>query len=306
MYKFSKILVGLDQSDMDVELIDAACKLCQLSGSTEVIFMNLLRDFHMPEDLLKQFPGILEKAINEREEQIKRVVETTFTCPNVKVKYIVRQGQPTREIMRFSSEEKVDLIILGRKNEKSDGGVIISRVARRAACALMIIPKGHHMSLNKILVPSDFSDYSRLALEKTIEISGNLETKPEIVIQNVYQVPSGYHYTGKSYEEFAEVMKENAVKDYTAFTDGMDLSDLNLKTTYTLDKDDDVIGCISQEAKSNNADLIVIGAKGRTSATALFIGSKAEKLIPINSDIALLVVRPKGKKAGIREFLGEL
>ena len=75
MYKFNKILVGLDQSDMDAELIDAACKICQLSNAEEVIFMNLLRDFNMPEELLQQFPDILTKAIAEREASLRQEVE---------------------------------------------------------------------------------------------------------------------------------------------------------------------------------------------------------------------------------------
>ncbi len=306
MYKFNKILVGLDQSDMDYELIDAACKMCQLSDSKEVYFMNLIRDFHMPEEVLKEFPDLLEKAIKEREEAIREAVDEQFSCPQVKVTYVIKQGQPTKEIMKFSQKEKVDLIILGRKNEKENGGIIISRVARRAGCSLLVLPKGHTIDFDKILVPSDFSDYSQIAMEKAIEISEALEKKPEVTVQNVYQVPSGYHYTGKTYEEFAVVMEEHARKDFAKFTANMNISNLNLNTTYTLDKDEDVIGYVYKEAKAQKSKLIIIGAKGRTATTALFIGSKAESLIQIDSDIPLLVVRPKGKKAGLIEYLQEL
>lgn len=306
MYKFSKILVGLDQSDMDYELIDAACKMCQLSGSEEVYFMNLIRDFHMPEEVLKEFPDLIDKAIKEREEAIRKAVSEQFSCPQVKVSFVIKQGQPTKEIMKFSQEKKVDLIILGRKNEKETGGIIINRVARRAGCSLLVLPKGHTVDFDKILVPSDFSDYSKIAMEKAIEISNALEEKPLVTVQNVYQVPSGYHYTGKTYKEFSVVMKDNAKKDFAHFTSDMKLDNLNLETIYTLDKNEDIIGYVYDEAKAQKAKLIIIGAKGRTATTALFIGSKAETLIQIDSDIPLLVVRPKGKKAGLIEYLQDL
>lgn len=306
MYKFNKILVGLDQSDMDHELIDAACKMCQLSGSVEVCFMNLIRDFHMPDEVLKEFPDLLDKAVKERETAIRKAVEEQFSCPQVKVSFVIKQGQATKEIMKYSQSEKVDLIILGRKNEKESGGIIISRVARRAGCSLLVLPKGHIVDFDKILVPSDFSDYSKIAMEKAIEISEALDKKPEVTVQNVYQVPSGYHYTGKTFAEFAVVMEEHARKDFARFSSNMKVSDLNLNTVYTLDKDEDVIGYIYNEAKAQDAKLIIIGAKGRTATTALFIGSKAESLIQIDSDIPLLVVRPKGKKAGLIEYLQEL
>ncbi|MEM9329312.1 MAG: universal stress protein [Bacteroidota bacterium] len=306
MYKFNKILVGLDQTDMDFELIDAACKMCQMSDSQEVIFMSLLRDFQLPIELLQQFPDILDKAIAEREANLRASVERYFTCPDVRIQYVVRQGQPTREIMKASEEEKVDLVILGRKNERKEGGILLSRLARRAACSLLVIPKGHKMKLDRLFVPSDFSSYSTLALEKAVELAHNIPSKPQIAIQNVYQVPSGYHYSGKTYEEFAELMQQYAKKDYQQVVSGIDFGGLEADVTYTLDREDDVLQYIHAKAMEIQADMLIIGAKGRTSATAIFIGSKAEKLIHLDSKCALLVVRPKGKTAGIREYLQEL
>ena len=101
-------------------------------------------------------------------------------------------------------------------------------------------------------------------------------------------------------------MKEHAMKDYKRFTGDVDFGSIDPEIIYTLDKEEDIIGCIYKQAKSTASDLIVIGAKGRSSATALFIGSKAEKLIQIDTDIPLLVVRPKGKRAGILEYIQEL
>ncbi len=306
MYNFNKILVGLDQTDMDFELIDAACKMCQMSDSQEVIFVSLIRDFHLPPELLKEFPDILNKAIAERETKLREEVDRYFECMDVKVRFIVRQGQPTKEIMTLSADEKVDLIILGRKNEKEDGGILLTRVARRAACSLLVIPKGHKMTLNHLHVPSDFSSYSTLAVEKATELARNVDSKPKITIQNVYQVPNGYHYSGKSFNEFAEIMQQYAARDYEQFVADLNLSDLSPEVVYTLDKDDNVIRCIDDQARARQTDMVIIGAKGRSATTAIFIGSKAENLIQMDSEYALLVVRPKGKTAGIREYLKEL
>ena len=101
-------------------------------------------------------------------------------------------------------------------------------------------------------------------------------------------------------------MKEHATRDYKKFTSDMDFSKVKPQILYSLDKNEDVIGVIYKEAKSAGSDLIVIGAKGRSGATALFIGSKAEKLIQKDTDNPLLIVRPKGKRAGIIEYLQEL
>lgn len=306
MYKFSKIVVGLDQSSMDEDLIDAACSVCKLSGSKEIFFINVIRDFNLPDSIIKEFPDLINKAIDERKTQLEKEVKEKFSCEGVTPRFIIKQGQATKEIMKFSAQEKIDLIIMGRKTEKKGGGVLIQRLARRAGCSLLIIPRGIKLSFEKILVPIDFSSYSKMALEKAVHFANKLPETTTIVAQNVFQVPSGYHYTGKSYEEFSSIMEEHAEKDYNHFIQDIDFKKAKVETIYTLDKEDDVIAEIHKKSRNIKADLIIIGAKGRSSTTALFIGSKAEKLIHLDTDIPILVVRPKGKRAGIMEYLQEL
>ena len=53
----------------------------------------------------------------------------------------------------------------------------------------------------------------------------------------------------------------------------------------------------------HKAEVIIIGAKGKTGATALHIGSMAERLIQFNKSLPLLVTRPKGKNAGVLDYL---
>lgn len=308
MYKYNKILVGLDNTDTDYDLIKAASDVSALSGSNLVYFINVIRDFNMPEELLREFPQLLDKAIEERKEELEKKVNAHFKYEDVKVvvKVIVKQGQVTKFLLKYASAEKIDLVVLGRKNEKKNGGVLVNRVARRAGCSLLIIPKGSVFKLNQILVPTDFSDYAKKAMEKAITLSKKAEGESKIIVQNVYTVPVGYHYTGKSFKEFSDIMKAHAKNDYQKFMSTLRVKGVNIEQVYTLDKDEDITTDIYKTAKRIKASLIVIGAKGRTATTAIFIGSKAEKLIQVDSDIPMLVVRPKGKNAGFLEYIREI
>lgn len=308
MYKFNKLLVGLDQTEIDIDLIQGVSQICELSGSQEVFFINIIKDFNMPELVQKEFPGILDKAIAEREQVLQKEVTEYFTYSKAKVtvNVIVEQGQVTKSLLKIAAKEKIDLIVLGRKNEKKSGGVLINRIARRAGCSLLVIPKGAKVKMNTLLVPTDFSDYSKKAMEKALSLSRKSKEESKLIIQNVFSVPTGYHYTGKSFEDFSGIMKENANKDYKAFMAEFDTDGVSLEDTYTLDKDDDIITEIHKKAKAVQADIIIIGAKGRTATTALFIGSKAEKLIQLETQIPMLVIRPKGKRAGFLEYIQDL
>lgn len=308
MYKYNKLLVGLDNSNTDIDLIKAASDVCQLSGSSVVYFVNVIRDFNMPEEMLKEFPQLLDRAIEDRKEDLQKKVDQHFKHEDVKVvvQVIVKQGQVTKFLLKYASHEKIDLIVLGRKNEKRNGGVLVNRVARRAGCSLLIIPKGAVFKLNQILVPTDFSDYAKKAMEKAVTLSKKSIGDSKITVQNVYQVPVGYHYTGKTFKEFSDIMKSHAKNDYQKFIGELNVKGVNIEQIYTLDKDEDIITDIYKTAKKIKASLIVIGAKGRTATTAIFIGSKAERLIQVDSDIPTLVVRPKGKNAGFLEYIKEI
>lgn len=306
MYKFNKIVVGLDLSEMDEQLISAVCAICKISGSKQIYFMNVIRDFNFPEELLKEFPDILDKALKERKDIIEKKLADNFECTGVTTHIIIKQGQPTKEIMKFTNQEKIDLVVVGQKIKKQASGVIVTRLARRLSCSLLIIPKDTEFKLERLLIPIDFSSYSKMALQKALAIYRNATLKPKLFVQNVYQVPSGYHYTGKTFEEFSEIMQSNAHRDYAAFTSDVKFKNIPLEVIYTLDKNDNVIEYIYKEAKKLKSDLIIIGAKGRTTATSLFIGTKAERLVQLDTDIAILVIRPKGKSAGLIEFIKEL
>lgn len=309
MYKYSRILVGLDHTEMDDKLIEVTSYISQLSGPKKVYFINIIKDVNLPENIQKEFPHLLEQAIEERKAELQQKIDQLFPIQSqstsITVDVIVQEGQVGKAILSLAAKYAIDLIVLGRKNEKKNGGVLITRIARRAGCSLLIVPKGVPFKLDHIFVPSDFSMHSRLALEKACTWARRAFAS-KVTVQNVYQVPTGYHYTGKSFKEFAHIMQENAEKDYERFISEVNVSKINLHPIYTLDKEDDIITQIYRTARKQKANIIVIGAKGRTATSAFFIGSKAEKLIQVDSEMPVLVVRPKGKRSGFLDYIKEL
>jgi nucleotide-binding universal stress UspA family protein len=307
MYPIKKILVCLDLSELDSTLIKFASFISKTSGAKKIYVVNILRDFNVPEEIKKEFPGLFENAIQERLDKIKKAVDQHFDDKEeIEFKYLVKQGIAAKKILKISIEKEIDLIICGRKTTNPGSGVLPQRLARRASCKLLIVPEGSQPKIKKLLVPSDFSEYSVIAMEEAVEIATKATNDIDIICQNVFTVPVGYHYTGKSYEEFVDIMEQNAKKNFQKFLKGINTHGLKIKEEYSLDKDDDPVQDIYSMALKTNCDAIIIGAKGRTATTALFLGSMAERLIQLNMKIPLLVVRPKGKNAGIIELLKEI
>lgn len=304
MENYQKILVCLDQTARDISLIKAVSKICELSPR-EVTFINVLRDFNLPKEMKKEFPKFIDKALKERKKEIRESIKEHFSWPNVDVNIEILQGQLTKAILKFAKHNDIDLIISGRKNKESMG-LVRSRLARRANCSFLMVPEGSSFDLERILVPIDFSEYSRIALLNAINLAKFVPHEVEIYAQNIYQVPTGYHYAGKTFEEFAVIMRENAMKDFQSFIRTVDTDGKEIKPIYSHDDNEDFVSDVRDEAENIGASLIIVGAKGQTSASALLIGSKAERLVNMDTKSSMLVVRNKGEKSGFKEFLQEL
>jgi nucleotide-binding universal stress UspA family protein len=307
MYEIKKLIVCLDQTALDATLVKFASFIAKANQTKKIYFTNIIRNLNIPKEVLNEFPNLIENMVEERKSQMREVVDKNFGIKeDIEFSFVVKEGQLSKKVLKLAHEKSVDMIIIGRKVNLPGTGVISQRLARRASCSLLIIPENSQPKIDKLLVPSDFSDYSKDAMEEAILIAERYGKNSEIVCQNVFTVPSGYHFTGKSYDEFTEIMKMHAEINFKKFIRKIDTKNIKIDPVYTQDEDDDPVEDIISKAKEIKADAIIIGAKGRTAATALFIGSMAERLIQLNDEFPLLVTRPKGKNAGILDYILEI
>ncbi|HAA16002.1 MAG TPA: universal stress protein [Cytophagales bacterium] len=309
MYPFRNVLIGLDLSDLDHTLLKFAERIYHSEVTENLYFVNVLRNFDVPDSVLKEYPDMIGNAMRERQDKMRQTLEEAFgeEIDTNKVHLVVKEGGIAKAVLNASVEYDIDVVILGRRQQGEDnGGFLAQRMARRAACSLAIIPEGSKPVLNRLLVPSDFSEFATMALEQAVDMARRRPEEVEVIVQNVYTIPTGYHYSGKTRDEFAEVVKENAKREYQAWIKEIDVTGVNIRDVYSLDQNDNPVTDIYDMAHEVQADAIIFGAKGRNSTTAFFIGSIAERVIQIDSEFPLLVVRPKGKNAGILDIIKEI
>ncbi|MEJ2006126.1 MAG: universal stress protein [Cyclobacteriaceae bacterium] len=298
-------IVGLDMSEIDQTLMEFAAFVAKSGFVQKVQFWHIVRIEKIPSDIQREFPDMLDRLVSERTEKIQELVTQHFRVENVEIEYHIEKGS-VATLLSIAIKGSADLIIIGRKKNLHCSGVLAQRLARRATCNLLIVPEGSAPNLRKLLVPVDFSKYSRLALETAVELSQQRKEHIEVYCQNVYRVPAGYHYTGKTHEEFAEIMRRNAEKDFNKLIKKIDTKGVSVTPVYSEDVNEDLSSDISDLAEEIHPDGIVIGAKGRTATASLFLGSIAEKLINKKLEYPLLIVRPRGVSAGILETLRDI
>ena len=310
MKSLKKILVGLDATAMDATLIQFAAFLARVESTESVHFINVIQKAQLPSKLRKEFPNLMEKALIDRKRELeKKVIEHFDLTLDVKVKIAVEQGpMPSKQILKLADKHSIDAIVIGRKKNLRGNSVVTQRLARRASCSLLIVPEKEYTSVRKLMVATDFSKDSVEAMQAAIDAAAHESTlgntAVEIICHHTYQVPVGYHYTGKTFEQSAAIMESNSRKRYQRFIDKVDTRDVKITPSFSLAKGDDIVAGIYESAIAHGVDFVVIGGKGKTASTALFpIGTNTERLISMDSDIPLLIVRSKHKNAGIIDML---
>jgi nucleotide-binding universal stress UspA family protein len=147
------------------------------------------------------------------------------------------------------------------------------------------------MAFKRILVPIDYSEPSRRALELAL----TLEEGAQVVAVHVWDRPSfvademTVGYQDGSRRSLSELIRENAQKEMDDF-----LAHVQRPSGRSFEHrllSGDPVSVILEEAAKPGYGVLVVGTHGRTGMTRLLLGSVAEKLIRL-SPIPVLTVPP--------------
>lgn len=300
MYEFKRLLVGLNLTAQDEAVLSYAGLITRTAKAEKIYFDHVSDSFDYDKDVLTENPELFV-PIDELEKELERkeVLKYYDGNPSTERAFEIHEGNALDVLLKKAKQKAIDLIVIGRKREAEILGTTAARLARKAPCSVMIVPFGSPARISRILVPVDFSNNCKAALESAIDIakSNGLD---EIVCQHVYRVPTGYHKLGKSFDEFAAIMKSHAERHMDQFLGGVDSGGVKLTPSYMLDEHP--VHAIKQGIINEKADLVVIGSKGRTAGAAVLLGSVAEHLI-WSSPVPILVVKKKGAGMGFLEAL---
>ncbi|HLT33443.1 MAG TPA: universal stress protein [Aquaticitalea sp.] len=142
--------------------------------------------------------------------------------------------------------------------------------------------------MKKIIVPIDFSEYSEYALETAALLAKRHNA--ELLVLHMLEI-SETLYTNSDAEQHEKSVFfiKLAEQKFEKFLDRDYLKDLEITPIIKRFK---VFSEVSDVAKQNNADLIVMGSHGASGLTEIFVGSNTEKVVRY-SDIPVLVIKSK-------------
>ena len=292
MYEIKRLLVGVSFAKQDGASIRYAAMISRLARSEKVVFLHVASRVDLPEDILEEYPDLLQPVDEYARGEMEELVHQYFEGhPGTEISYQVVEGSPLIEFLRTAKEEDIDLIVMRKRREPTASGSLFEKLARKAPCSVLFVPEGSKAWFTNILVPVDFSDNSLDAMEAAVTMGLGATGIKEIYCLHVYSVPMAYYKTGKSYEQFAEIMKGHAERYYKEFIKKVDLKGLTAVPIFKLEKKESrgIEGVI----KEHGISLVVIGARGRKAGAGVLLGSVTEHLIETTT-VPLMAVKKKG------------
>lgn len=292
-----RLLAALDLSMMDKYILSF------LRMNSQVLTSEKIHFIHVEEALSPhKHEGSAEKSDHPDSsnplKQLNAAIAASF--PEADSNYGVRivQGKPEKEIMKCSTEEGIDLLVVGQK-ATTQNEVEIKRLVKKAGTSLLIIPKKDDYSIRNVCVSIDFSDLSKDVAKEAYAIAESIGAK--LIGFHSYQVPSGYHKTGKDHQEFAAEMEENAKNDAEKYWRelGLTLPEMH----YMYDEENSPAECIVDFAEKNDIDLLLIGSKGRTAAASILLDSVAEEVAKLLHTVPLMILKEKNNNMDMLDAL---
>jgi universal stress protein A len=137
---FKHVMVPIDLSDRNARVLGAALTLAEASGARVTLVHVIQRIAHIPVAELRSFYGRLQRASAKKLE----AAAERFTRRGLRVRTVVRLGDPPREIVRLALGQRADLLVMGshRVNParpRPGFGTTSYKVALGCQCPILLV-----------------------------------------------------------------------------------------------------------------------------------------------------------------------
>jgi nucleotide-binding universal stress UspA family protein len=292
MVTINRILCAIDFSEHSRRALDHAAAIARWyeASITALYVFSLAPMAAVGPGATVLDPIVLTDADLEQLRDDVRAFAGSEMATGVVLDAEVRQGFPAGEIDAYAREISADLIVLGTHGrsgvERLVLGSVAERVMRRAPCPVLTVPAGQPDAVpaggplfKRIVCPIDFSEPSLLALEYALSMARESDGCLTILhVAALSIAPPLFEVADPqmSLEEFRRrTMADLEVRlRATVPADANDYCQIDtMLTTGHVGKE------VVRVAGESQADLIVIGVRGRGAIDLTVFGSTAQHVV---------------------------
>lgn len=287
MLSINDVLVARDFSDVSDRALRYALDLAARTGARlHVLYAEVLHDLSDQQDRLS--PG---EDVEAFRKQIAKGGEVSIEAlQSVAVEDVVRRDvSPGPAILNYADEAGVDLIALGTHGRRGPGRMLLGSVAedvvRRAQQPVLTVRGEEHENrvprtpgaIDRILVPIDFSEYSREALLYAKEWAGLYGATIDVLHVITEDLHPAFYVGGvKSIYDVEPNIEQKATDKLDAFVAESDGPSIDTESHVAVGSPP---AKITEFVAEQGVDLVSMSTHGRTGLDRFLLGSVAEKVV---------------------------
>lgn len=285
-----RIIIGLDFTEMDEALLIYTNFWIQLLDIEKIYFLHITDS--LSDDIkIRQQVWNTNKPLDEflQGKMKEQVQQFAPQLDLQKTEFLVVEGTPYEQMHHWALVKEVDLIIAGRKYSLKGSGLLPQKFIMNAPCSVLLIPETVATHLDTVLVSTDFSEYSQMALQVGVDLVRKMPFS-SLYCLHIFDVEEGIT-TDQTYLEMVAQKRQAAEIAFNQSMMEVETYGHKITPLFVPSNDELAFQCLYQNAKDIEASLIVVGTKGRSFLTRFFDDSFTKQLIETNNKIPLLVVK---------------
>lgn len=284
MLKVERILCPTDFSDFSERAFDYGLSLAR-QYNAQLYLLHIVRpviigypEYAIP-DSVNEFYGELREHAEEQLREFAKV----HNKGGVHTTVVVEEGVVTESILDFAQENAVDMIVMGthgrRGLQRLTLGSVTERVLRKAACPVLAVRRPAHdfvvpgskvepVHLDKIMLCSDFSEYSERALQYAVSLA--TEYKSELSLVHVLEHLPPPEQREMESDRIIHLLEGKVPEEAR-----------NRCKVRTIVRAGKAYEEIVKLAEQEQTDLIVVGVRGRNVLDLALFGSTTHRVLQL-------------------------
>jgi nucleotide-binding universal stress UspA family protein len=283
LFSLKKILVATDFSTRAEKALARAAQLAEEHKAALAIL-------YVQHEAARHGETEARQVAAEVQDNLRRKVQGFALPHDGPATTQVVAGKPFVKIIQRARDEAADLIVTGAHRAHIVADLFLRTTAenimRKGDRPLLVVKRTTRGPYRRVLVPVDFSDNSRHALELALRLAPRAEFHVMHAYEGVERQLWRADVGGPEIMRYRRQLAKTARQEMKTFLDSIDYGSKRVGRGIWYGQAPHMITLVAQRLE---ADLVVVGTAGRTGLRHVLLGSVAEHVIrEVSSDVLVL------------------
>jgi len=299
--KFSNWTLVIDQDSANDNYLTYLKQLSIFLKPDKLTILSTVNESEVPSELLAEIPNLNAPTLKEIELEAEMIGSNYFNhISEIDTKLI--QGDMLTEILSHCKHSETDLLIV-KNTSDHELSSRLKKLIRKAPCCVMSIPKQVKSTVDSVLVPTDFSIHSDIALDLANKLL-IVNNQAQLTVLHAYHDSSKYvNQVFETVYEADKYIRQKSTLDHKLRKHAEHKLDEHLKnfsvppqtqtTVVEISKGHNTGDVLNKSISDIKPDLLLLGAKGISKSKISLTGAVSEEVYTSSLSQPTIIIKEK-------------